>query len=226
MAALTPLPAHTSATAMTQNPTDESLLAVATAALRGLAALDEERVSVTIRDRVATLTGEVDTHDVRRDARSAIEAIAGVMMVRNDLAVRRSSVEVLDEAQSWALLSTGLGRLATSVDQVVDIFPVNYFVHDRAILFRSAPGLKLVNITREPIVAFEVDGAESRFRWSVVIHGTAKRLGVDSDILESGVKELVSWSPTSKYNYVRITPSKVTGRRILRDAFPRTSLAD
>ena len=115
---------------------------------------------------------------------------------------------------------------ATSVDHVVDIFPVNYFVHERTILFRSAPGSKLMNITSDPTVAFEVDGVESRFHWSGVIRGTAKRLGVDRDILESGVKDLVSWSPTHKFNYVRITPTKVTGRRILRDAFPRVSVAD
>jgi uncharacterized protein len=207
-------------------PTDESLFAVGITALRGILHLDADRVTLKVTDRVATLTGEADTHELRRDARQAIEAIAGVGAVHNDLEVRRSPVEELTEPQCWALLSTGLGRLATSVDHVVDIFPVNYFVHERTILFRSAPGSKLVNITSDPTVAFEVDGVESRFHWSVVIHGTAKRLGVDRDILESGVKDLVSWSPTHKFNYVRITPTRITGRRILRDAFPRVSVAD
>ena len=211
---------------MIQNPTDESLLAVGTAALRDLPDLDAARVVLTVQKGVATLAGEVDTHDLRRAARQVLEAVAGVSVVRNRLEVRTSSVEVLTEGQCWDLLSTGLGRLATSVDHVVDIFPVNYFVHERTILFRSAPGSKLVNITSDPTVAFEVDGMESRFHWSVVVHGTAQRLGVDSDILESGVKDLVSWSPTKKFNYVRITPTKITGRRILRDAFPRVSIAD
>jgi hypothetical protein len=211
---------------MTQNPTDESLVAVGTTALRGVTDLDASRVALTVHEQVATLTGEVDTHALRRAARHIVEAVAGVTSVHNELEVRRSRVEVLTEEQCWDLLDTGLGRLATSVEHVVDIFPVNYFVHDRAILFRSAPGSKLANITSDPVVAFEVDGVESRFRWSVVVHGTATRLGFDTDILESGVKELESWSPTNKYNYVRITPSKVTGRRILRDAFPRMSVAD
>ena len=209
-----------------QNPSDESLLLVGVAALRGIPNLDAERVTLTVSERVATLTGETDTHDLRRDARYAIEAIAGMSEVHNDLEVRRSAVEELTESQCWALLSTGLGRLATSVEHAVDIFPVNYFAHEQTILFRSGPGSKLMNIASDPTVAFEVDGVESRYHWSVVIHGTAELLAFDSDILESGVKDLVSWSPTHKFNYVRITPTKVAGRRILRDAFPRVSVAD
>lgn len=136
-----------------------------------------------------------------------------------------ASIDELSPADCWALLrGTGLGRLATSVDSFVDILPVNYFVHDDAILFRSAPGSKLVNIALNPTVAFEVDGLDTRWHWSVVIHGTAEHLGSEADIIESGVMELVSWSPTAKYDYVRITPSDITGRRIDRHAFPRASL--
>jgi uncharacterized protein len=137
-----------------------------------------------------------------------------------------SASDELTPAECWTMLrSTGLGRLATAVDGVAGIFPVNYLVHDNAILFRSAPGSKLVSITNDPTVAFEVDGFDARWHWSVVIHGIAKRLGDDGDIIESGVQELVSWSPTKKYNYVRITPTDITGRRIDRHAFPRASLA-
>jgi len=110
------------------------------------------------------------------------------------------------------------------VDGFVDIFPVNYFVHDEAILFRTAPGSKLVNIALNPTVAFEVDGVDTRWHWSVVIHGTAEHLGSEAEIIDSGVMDLVSWSPTAKYNYVRITPSDINGRRIDRHAFPRASL--
>lgn len=136
------------------------------------------------------------------------------------------AVDELAPDECWRLLrSTGLGRLATAVDGVPGIFPVNYLVHENTILFRSAPGSKLVQITNDPTVAFEVDGFDNRWHWSVIIHGTAKRLDDDRDIIGSGVLELVSWSPTKKYNYVRITPLDITGRRIDRLAFPRTSLA-
>jgi len=132
----------------------------------------------------------------------------------------------LTEEECWSHLhSSGLGRLATAAKGIVDIFPVNYLVHNEAILFRSAPGTKLVNLTAAPLVAFEADGFDGRWHWSVVIHGRAQRLNDDADIEESGVMDLVSWSPTPKFNYVRITPTDITGRRVDRFAFPRTSLA-
>jgi nitroimidazol reductase NimA-like FMN-containing flavoprotein (pyridoxamine 5'-phosphate oxidase superfamily) len=134
-------------------------------------------------------------------------------------------IEELSPADCWTLLrGTGLGRLATAVDGFADIFPVNYFVHEESILFRTAPGSKLVNIALNPGVAFEVDGVDTRWHWSVVIHGTAQHLLSEADVIESGVMELVSWSPTAKHNYVRITPDDVNGRRIDRHSFPRASL--
>ena len=134
-------------------------------------------------------------------------------------------IDELSAADCWALLrGTGLGRLATAVDGFADIFPVNYFVHEESILFRTAPGSKLVNIALNPCVAFEVDGVDTRWHWSVVIHGKAQQLLSQSDVIESGVMELVSWSPTAKHDYVRITPDDVNGRRIDRHSFPRASL--
>ena len=134
--------------------------------------------------------------------------------------------EKLSEAECWAQLhSAGLGRLATGAKGIVDIFPVNYLVHNEAILFRSAPGSKLVNLTAAPLVAFEADGFDGRWHWSVVVHGRATRLDNDEDIAESGVMDLAPWSPSPKHNFVRIIPTDITGRRIDRFAFPRTSLA-
>ena len=134
--------------------------------------------------------------------------------------------ERLSAEDCWTQLHTsGLGRLAIAAKGMVDIFPVNYLVHDEAILFRSAPGTKLSNLTAAPLVAFEADGFDGRWHWSVIVHGRATRLSDEADIVESGVEKLVTWSSTPKFNYVRITPTDVTGIRIDRFAFPRTSLA-
>ena len=108
-----------------------------------------------------------------------------------------SADETLDEKTCWEQLHTsGLGRLATGAKGIVDIFPVNYLVHEQRILFRTAPGTKLVNLTAAPLVAFEADGFDGRWHWSVVIHGRARRLDNDADIAESGVMNLVPWSST------------------------------
>lgn len=98
---------HVIADYRAQSPTDESLFAVGIAALRGIPHLDADRVTLTITDRNATLTGEADTHELRRDARHVIEAIAGIGVVHNELEVRRSAVEELTEPRCWDLLTTG-----------------------------------------------------------------------------------------------------------------------
>ena len=125
-----------------------------------------------------------------------------------------SALEVLGEEESWHLLaSADLARLAVSIDDGVDIFPINYVVADRVIFFRTAPGSKLMNLTAHPIVALETDGTHDRRRWSVVVKGSAVRLGSDEEIEASGVLSLHSRVPTEKWNYVRITVSSITGRQ-------------
>ena len=125
-----------------------------------------------------------------------------------------SALEILGEEESWHLLaSAGLARLAVSIDDGVDIFPINYVVADRVIFFRTAPGSKLMDLTAHPIVALETDGTHNRRRWSVVVKGSAVRLGSDEEIEASGVLSLHSLVPTEKWNYVRITASSITGRQ-------------
>ncbi|MBC7402594.1 MAG: pyridoxamine 5'-phosphate oxidase family protein [Microbacteriaceae bacterium] len=131
------------------------------------------------------------------------------------------AVAILSEEESWHLLAgADLGRLAVSIggagddrdDSGVDIFPINYVVADRVIFFRTAPGSKLMDLTKHPIVALETDGTHHRRRWSVVVKGTAVRLGLDQEIEASGVLFLHSQAPTEKWNYVRVTASSITGR--------------
>ena len=125
-----------------------------------------------------------------------------------------SALEILGKEESWHLLaSADLARLAVSIDDGVDIFPINYVVADRVIFFRTAPGSKLMDLTAHPIVALETDGTHNRRRWSVVVKGSAVRLGSDEEIEASGVLSLHSLVPTEKWNYVRITVSSITGRQ-------------
>jgi hypothetical protein len=136
-----------------------------------------------------------------------------------------SSVEELDTDACWRLLSTAtLGRIAVVADDGVDIYPVNYLIRDHTLYFSSAPSAKMVSIAAHPRVAFEVDGTTERRRWSVVVRGSAVRLEVDQEIEESGVLGLHSLPPTDKWNYVRIDPDVVTGRRFV-SARRRSSLA-
>lgn len=129
-----------------------------------------------------------------------------------------AEVRTLSEDACWELLrSESLGRLAVVADDGVDIFPVNYLINRGTLLFRSAPGTKLADIAHDPVVALEVDGVDELHRWSVVVRGTARRLDADDEIESSGVLGLETLTATTKYNYVRITPRVVTGRRFRWD---------
>jgi hypothetical protein len=132
------------------------------------------------------------------------------------------AIEVLPEAECWRLLVHGrLGRLAVdATDGAPDIFPVNYVASpDRRLYLRSAPGSKLMAIAALPAVAFEIDGYTDDGAWSVVVRGVAERLDADDEIEASGVLQLVSWSPTAKHDFVRITPRTISGRSFrMRDS--------
>ncbi|WP_343896958.1 pyridoxamine 5'-phosphate oxidase family protein [Microbacterium thalassium] len=125
------------------------------------------------------------------------------------------------EDQCWALLGNRpIGRLAViGADGGPDIFPVNTLVHDGKIYFRSGGGAKMREVAADDRVAFEMDGAEPPWRWSVVIRGTARRLDRDDEIEASGVLGLATLSPSPKNDFCVVTPVQVSGRRFRTD-FP------
>jgi len=132
-----------------------------------------------------------------------------------------SGLRPLETSRCWELLEKhDLGRLAIAADGGAELFPVNYIVRDRAILLRSGPGSKMFELTRHPDVAFEIDGRDHGVAWSVVVHGDARRMSLDDDIVGSGIRDMQAMHPGAKFNYVRITPKVVSGRAF---PFARTS---
>jgi nitroimidazol reductase NimA-like FMN-containing flavoprotein (pyridoxamine 5'-phosphate oxidase superfamily) len=125
-----------------------------------------------------------------------------------------ADVEVLSEAECWdLLLSSSLGRLAVSVGGEPDIFPVNFVATDNRLVFRTAQGKKLLELTVNSLVAFETDGVGTDQAWSVVVKGTARVLERQSEIDEADQLPLRPLIPTLKYIYVEVTPQHVSGRR-------------
>lgn len=129
---------------------------------------------------------------------------------------RNLPIENLSFDDCWGLLDNGtVGRLAIVVDEHPEIFPVNYAVHLRSIVFRTAPGSKLWGARMERPAALEIDGydAATEQAWSVVVRG-------DTEILEDqAAKDAVDgrglepWQPGEKANYVRLNAKALTGRR-------------
>ncbi|MGS0562994.1 pyridoxamine 5'-phosphate oxidase family protein [Microbacterium aurugineum] len=130
-------------------------------------------------------------------------------------------IETLTSDRSWELLGTQeLGRLVTHVGDTIDIFPVNYVVDAEGILFRTAPGSKLFELTVNTDVLFEVDDHTDTDAWSVIIRGYATALESDADVQRAEAAGLRPWIPTLKRVFVRIAPTSVSGRAFHRSAEP------
>ena len=135
-------------------------------------------------------------------------------------------VWVLSEEECWNLLSRHeLGRLAVAADGEPDIFPVNYVIDGPRVLFRTAPGSKLAELSANPDVAFEVDEYDETYAASVVLKGVAKRLELQVEIDAADALPLTSWIPTLKYRWVSISPTSITGRRFERGPEPARYVA-
>lgn len=133
----------------------------------------------------------------------------------------KNPVTALSDEQCWARLGTQeLGRLVTHAAEVLDIFPVNYVVDDESIVFRTAEGSKLFELTINDDVLFEVDDHTDEDAWSVVVRGHAHRLETSADVERADSLPLNPWIPTLKYNYVRIVPISLSGRAFRRGTEP------
>lgn len=125
-----------------------------------------------------------------------------------------NAVADLPEPDAWELLRDAeFGRLAFHLAGEVHIVPVNYATDGRRLFFRTAEGSKLLGVSMNRDVAFEIDhyDDDAESAWSVVVRGTAQVLeGSAADIAET--LPLRPWIPTAKFIVVAITPSEVTGR--------------
>lgn len=122
--------------------------------------------------------------------------------------------EDMTTEEAWRFLEhTRFGRLALSVANEPDIFPINYLAHDRKLLMRTNPGTKLAELTINDSVAFEIDGLAESEAWSVVVKGTARVLESQSEIDVVSELPLSPWLQTYKYTFVEIVPGSVRGLR-------------
>lgn len=135
-------------------------------------------------------------------------------------------VSVLNDEECWGLLERGeLGRLAVSVEDEPHIYPVNYVLDGPRLLFRTAPGSKLADLSAHPRVAFEVEEYDDTTAASVIVKGIAQRLELQREIDAADALPLRPWIPTLKYRWVRIVPTSLTGRRFDRGPEPSRYVA-
>jgi uncharacterized protein len=130
------------------------------------------------------------------------------------MSITDDGVTILPEHECWDLLAgVALGRVVTSVDGQPEIFPVNFVVQHRTVLFRTAEGTKLVSAAINNRVLFEADDHNVAEGWSVIVKGRARSLRSDEEIEEAEHAQLLPWTASEKTHYVRVIPETVTGRR-------------
>jgi nitroimidazol reductase NimA-like FMN-containing flavoprotein (pyridoxamine 5'-phosphate oxidase superfamily) len=137
--------------------------------------------------------------------------------------VSDTKLEILGEDECVRLVAPGgIGRLVFAGRFDLTVLPVNYVFHDGSILFRTAQAGSIDEDLRTGIehaeyrVAFEVDDfdAEAREGWSVLLQGPAHHLDDPherADVLAAGVEP---WPGGDREHFIRITPARITGRRI------------
>ena len=88
-----------------------------------------------------------------------------------------------------------VGRLAVSIANHPDIFPINFVVDHGTVVFRTAEGTKLAAAVLGEAVAFEVDGydAAAGEAWSVVIKGRAIEIERMQDLFDALDLPLFPW---------------------------------
>ena len=125
-------------------------------------------------------------------------------------------LEVLGRGECARLLATQtVGRVGLSGARP-GVFPVLYALLDGDVVFRTAPGEKLIAAALNRELVFEVDDFDvaTRSGWSVNVLGTADEI---EDPTERGRAEslgLEPWAGEVRDRYVRIRAVEVTGRRI------------
>jgi nitroimidazol reductase NimA-like FMN-containing flavoprotein (pyridoxamine 5'-phosphate oxidase superfamily) len=134
-------------------------------------------------------------------------------------------VEVLDEAECLRLISPGgVGRIGYSGRSGQAILPVNYTLHEGTILFRTGRDSPLGEDLRTGIahayykVAFEVDELDMAARegWSVLVQGSAQHVESARERALAAQAGVEPWPGGEKELFMRIVPTRVTGRRIRR----------
>jgi nitroimidazol reductase NimA-like FMN-containing flavoprotein (pyridoxamine 5'-phosphate oxidase superfamily) len=132
-------------------------------------------------------------------------------------------LEHLDDSECLRLMSLGgIGRIAYSGPAGVTILPVNYKLHEGAVVFRTAQDSPLDEDLRTGIahaeykVAFEIDDfdLDAREGWSILIQGSAHHVDSEAEraaVLAAGVEP---WPGGNREHFLRIIPVQISGRRI------------
>ncbi|WMX48436.1 helix-turn-helix domain-containing protein [Streptomyces roseicoloratus] len=136
----------------------------------------------------------------------------------------------IDETECWALLDDhGVGRVAVTRDDGPEIFPMNYQVVGREVLFMTTEDTPLARAAGGgAAIAFEEDHVDEAFSqgWSVLLVGPARKVSdpATAQTLRAAAYS-TPWAGERRDTVVVLSPRRVTGRRVLVQGAPGTSSA-
>lgn len=125
-------------------------------------------------------------------------------------------LKVLDRAECESLLEAQrIGRvgLATPTPMVL---PVQYAMFERDVVFRTAPGEKMIAAVMGRTVAFEIDDFDvsTMTGWSVVAVGPAEEVVDRQELARMREIDLHPWAGELRDRFVRIRTEELSGRRV------------
>jgi uncharacterized protein len=114
------------------------------------------------------------------------------------------------------LAGASIGRVILTENALPTALPVAYVIDAGDVVFRSAAGAKLAAAREGTVIAFEVDSFDEAERtgWSVVVTGIASVLTDPGELRRADRLNIPAWVEAAGSQYIRLSPTLVTGRRI------------
>jgi uncharacterized protein len=129
-------------------------------------------------------------------------------------------MDVLDTDVCWRLIARiQFGRVGFVVEGEPGVLPVNCGVLDRQLVFRTGRDTTLGELDAGTTVAFEFDHIDpiAESGWSVLVRGTIWVVDDPDELARlTEFDNLDPWAPGVKDRYMKIVPTKITGRVIGR----------
>ena len=127
------------------------------------------------------------------------------------------ALQTLSPDECFDLLEPGgIGRVGFIAADGMVMLPVNFGVAAKTIIFRTAPDT-LLALYASGQLGFEADRLDEALQagWSVLVQGRARKVTEEREIEQlQGRTHLQPWAAGARDVYVRITPTRISGRRI------------
>jgi nitroimidazol reductase NimA-like FMN-containing flavoprotein (pyridoxamine 5'-phosphate oxidase superfamily) len=147
-----------------------------------------------------------DARDVRPEGESTAAGAAG-----------EHALQTLNPDECFDLLEPGgVGRVGFAAAEGIMMLPVNFAVTRKTIVFRTAPDT-LLAVYADGRVSFQTDHLDEVLRagWSVLVHGHAHKVTNEREVKQLEARtHLEPWAAGPRDVYVRITPTRISGRRL------------